>query len=49
LIGHRLFTAFSDRPIEQIGHLDVDSAASHVAVLGHGDLRVAEVVGTDAG
>jgi len=40
LISHRLFTlftAFGDGSVEQIGHLGVDSATSHVPVLGHGD------------
>jgi hypothetical protein len=47
--SHRLFIVYADCAVQQVGHLSVDAAAGHVAVLGHADVGVAEVIGADPG
>jgi len=49
LIVYDLRISVDQCVVEQLGHLGVHSTAGHVAVLTHRHLRVAEVVGTDAG
>jgi hypothetical protein len=49
LRSHRLFIVYADRAIQQVGHLSVDTAASHVPVLRHADVAVTEVIGADLG
>jgi hypothetical protein len=37
------------RTVQQISRLSMDPASRHVAVLSHGDMGVAEMIGPDAG
>jgi hypothetical protein len=45
----RFVSALTDGTIEQIGNLSVDTASTHIAVLGHAHVTVLEVIGADAG
>lgn len=48
-LSHRLFIVYADGAVQQVRHLRMDPPSGHVAVLGHADVAVAEMVGADAG
>ena len=47
--SHRLFIVYADCAVAAPCYLGVDPAPGHVAILGHADVGVAEVIGADPG